>query len=327
MDDLHDRSSTGPLTVRLEGPAVKNHRIALRDLVLLGTHLQTAVDRVARVLIGQRESTRPGRTPAEIVSCCTLELVSLREGSLVLVCDLPQRDQSTLFEDLGEESLSVLVEGIGRLSDGRPLPEAFDAGVMLAVRESGKLLERGLDQISFELQTRRGDKRASYTSVVHANLVSRIQQPTENRRAIEGRLLMGDFKESARRCRLHLPAGGTVGCRFGEAQAGAVLAALTKHVRVFGETSEVGGDVVSLAIEDIEVLDSAPEEGSGSEAGSAFYDVVSDLTTLASEQGVGPLEDLTHLAADFWPSDESAAEFVAAVNTWRSEDRVANANR
>ncbi|MHB0981692.1 MAG: hypothetical protein ACYC5Q_16795, partial [Thermoleophilia bacterium] len=97
MDELQVIPSTGSLVVRLEGPAVENHRIALRDLVLLGTHLQSAVDRVARILIGQRESTRPGRTPSEIVNCCTLELLALQEGSLALVCDLPQREQSTLF--------------------------------------------------------------------------------------------------------------------------------------------------------------------------------------------------------------------------------------
>lgn len=323
MDELQVGPSTGPLVVRLEGPAVENHRIALRDLVLLGTHLQSAVDRVARILIGQRESTRPGRTPSEIVNCCTLELLALQEGSLALVCDLPQREQSTLFADLGEETLEVLVEGIGLLGDDKTLPRAFDSGVLLAVREGGKLLDRGIDRISFELKTRHGEKSASYTQAVHAKVVERIQRPTENRRAVEGRLLMGDFKESALRCRLHPAIGRPISCQFGDAQKDAVLAALTKYVRLFGETREVKGDVVSMIIEDIEVMDTPSTGGTEEEVSAAFFDAVSDLAALASEQGVEPIDDPDRLVADFWPIDESADEFLAAVDSWRSEDHAA----
>lgn len=323
MDEFQVRPSTGPLVVRLEGLAVEKHRIALRDLVLLGTHLQSAVDRVARILIGQRESTRPGRTPSEIVDCCTLQLLALREGSLALVCDLAEREQSTLFPDLGEEALEVLIEGIGWLDDGKTLPKAFDSGVLLAVREGGKLLDRGIDRISFELKTRHGEKRASYTQAVHAKVVERIQRPTENRRAVEGRLLMGDFKESALRCRLHPAMGRPISCEFGEAQKDAVLAALTKYVRLFGETLEVKGDVTSMIIEDIEVMDAPPGGGAEGEVGAAFFDGVSDLAALASEQGVEPIGDLDRLVADFWPIDESADEFLAAVDGWRSEDHAA----
>ncbi len=42
VDERQNPAGVGPLVVRLDGPAVKHHRIAIRDLVLLGSQLQTA---------------------------------------------------------------------------------------------------------------------------------------------------------------------------------------------------------------------------------------------------------------------------------------------
>ena len=46
-----------------------------------------------------------------------------------------------------------------------------------------------------------------------------------------------------------------------------------------------------------------------------------DWRTLAAQQGVEPIGDPTDLAGDFWPEDETADEFVAAVREWRREGR------
>ena len=43
------------------------------------------------------------------------------------------------------------------------------------------------------------------------------------------------------------------------------------------------------------------------------------LEELAREQGVHPIEDPSSLVADFWPEDETADEFIAAVQAWRHE--------
>lgn len=323
IDERQNRAYAGPLVARLEGPAVERHRIALRDLVLLSSQLQTAVDRVARILIGQRESARRGRVPSEIVGCCTLDLVGLVEGSLALVCDLADREQPTLFEDLGEEALEALVQGVNGLKSEGGLPRGFDTGVLLALRESGKLLDRGVDGISFELHTRRGRVTAAYSRDVHNRVVSRIQQPIENRRSVEGRLLMGDFKETGFRCRLHPPVGKPISCEFGEAQKDAVLGALTKYVRLFGEGREVSGEITSLSIEDVELLDVVPPGVPGADVAAGFFDVTHDVESLAEEQGVAPARGIDELVGDFWPEDESADDFLAAVESWRREDHAA----
>jgi hypothetical protein len=323
IDEHQNPSVAGPLVVRLDGPAVEHHRIALRDLVLLGSQLQTAVDRVARILIGQHESARRGRIPSEIAECCALDLVALEEGSLALVCDLADRAQPTLFEDLGEEALQVLVDGVNALGMENGLPRGFDAGVLLALREGGKLLDRGIDSISFELATRRGKARATYARAVHDCVIARIQRPIANRRIVEGRLLMGDFKETGFRCRLHPAVGKPITCDFGEAQKDAVLSALTKYVRLVGEAREVSGEIASLSIEDIEVLDAVPLGAPGADIAAGFFEATHDLESLAEQQGVEPVAGMGKLIADFWPEEESVDDFLAAVQSWRREDHGA----
>jgi len=45
----------------------------------------------------------------------------------------------------------------------------------------------------------------------------------------------------------------------------------------------------------------------------------SDLQTLAEQQGVQPVTDFDDLLGDFWPEDETADQFIAAVRQWRRQ--------
>ena len=51
---------------------------------------------------------------------------------------------------------------------------------------------------------------------------------------------------------------------------------------------------------------------------NSFWDPV-DLETLAAQQGVKPMTNFEDLLGDFWPEDETADEFIAAVRQWRRE--------
>lgn len=312
-------SLRAPLTVRMEGPAADRHRILLQDLVLFGQHLQTAIDRVARLLTGQRASVQAGRPPPAIKTACSLEVVELRGGSVTMVCDLPAQSQPTLFYDLGEEALARFVQGVEVLARGQDaMPKGFDAGVLLALRESGKLLDHGIDRISFEFETRGRRSASCYTRLVHERVVARIQAPVENRRTLEGRLLMGDLKETGRRCRVHPPVGKPVECVFGEVQKDAVLAALTRYVRLVGEATEAEGEIRLFRIEDLEVLNRDETEGI-TEGTETFFDASTSLQALAAQQGVAPVADFEALLGDFWPPEETADQFIATVREWRHE--------
>jgi len=47
------------------------------------------------------------------------------------------------------------------------------------------------------------------------------------------------------------------------------------------------------------------------------------IEQLAEEQGVGPFDfEAARAEATFWPDDESADDFVAALREWRSEGAI-----
>ncbi|MCL5960737.1 MAG: hypothetical protein M1358_15790 [Chloroflexi bacterium] len=321
---MTDDANTGlraPLTIYLEGPAVRRHRIALHDLVLFCRQLQTAMDRVGQVLLNESDSSRRGRKPAEVRGRCSLDLVEIRGGSLTLACDLPAQNQLSMFDDLGEKALTHLVQGIAAIGGADPaLPKGYDKGVLLALREAGTLFDHGIEKISFDLRLSSGKWLTSYTHAIHSRVVARIQQPVENRRIIEGRLLMGDFKETNLRCRIDPAVGRSISCKFDEAQKEAVLAALTHYVRLTGESVENDGDIQVLRIQDIEMLDRELETGMEGETALFSFDLQSNLQELALQQGVSPVTNFEDLLGDFWPAEESADEFIATVRRWRLEE-------
>jgi hypothetical protein len=93
---MNETSRREPLLrVRPRGPGVRDGRIPSEDLVRFGRQLQTAVDRVAKVLGGQTASVRPGCRPDQIRAACALEVVALGRGSFELAIDL-RREQRAL---------------------------------------------------------------------------------------------------------------------------------------------------------------------------------------------------------------------------------------
>ncbi len=311
------------LTVHLEGKGVERHRIALQDLILFGQQSQAALARVGTVLSGGT-SLKRGRKPAEIAEAVSLDLVSMTDGSVALAFE-PRRRSSEQLKffpaagNLGERALGCLVEGLSHLGNGASdaeLPNGYDRGVLLAIREGAKILDHGISTIRFDLRSRGQRFRASYTAQLHERVVGRIRAPIALQRTIEGRLLMGDFRESDLRCRVHPQVGSPISCTFDEAQRDSVLAALTRYVRIVGESKEEQGRVVSLRIGDIEILG---RNGEAEEARPLFEER-SYLDQLAAEQGVAVVTDFNALLGDFWPEDESADDFIAQVRSWRRED-------
>ncbi len=312
------------LTVHLEGKGVERHRVALKDLILFGQQLQAALARVGTVLSGGT-SLRRGRKPTEIAEACSLDLVSMTDGSVALAFEprVPSSEQTKLFagDSLGERALGCLVDGLAHLSNEATemeLPRGYDRGVLLALREGAKILDHGISAIRFDLRERGQRLKASYTPQLQEQVVRRIRAPIASQREIEGRLLMGDFRESDLRCRVHPPVGSPIACTFDEAQRESVLAALTQYVRIVGEAKEEAGRIVSLKIADIEILDNIRE----AEEGRPLFDEKSNLEELATEQGVTAVADFDALLGDFWPQDESADDFIAQVRSWRREDTL-----
>lgn len=309
------------LTLRAKGPATEGGRIVLSDLLQLGKNIQTAVERVARVLVGQADSRKPGRKPKEILSSCPLEVVALRCGSFEIALDLP-RDK---FEnmDLGVAAIEKLVGGMESVAtNGELLPPGYDAGVLHSLKDMGRVIGRGIDEIEVETRTQRLKRSFTFDREFHGRITAKIRGPVTRLRAIEGRLLMADFRSDAERCRIHPPVGDPVICQFDEALEETVYEYLRSFVRVTGETREdpATGRISSIMIKDIEPI---------SLEGTDFEKITADefwreipLEQLAREQGVTPVrqfEDVWGKGSDLWADAEDFEAFLDAAEGVQNE--------
>jgi len=316
----------GPiLTVRLEGPAVEGGRIALRDLVHFGRQFQSALERTARVLSGQ-VSVRRGQPPVNIRQACALDVIALQKGSFSLAMDLRRTQPALPGLDLGEQALEHLIEGLEVVCGPEPeLPMGYDLGVLIALRDLGRLFDHGIERLIFDLHTSRVQRRVVHDYALHRRLVERIEGPLEDQIVREGRLLMADLRETGLRCRLHPPAEPPIHCSFDEAMAEEIINALRHYVRIRGpaEIDPLTGKVRKIEIRDLEILDWDEEKEisakSRAVAEPGLFWTGYDVVTLAEEQGVQPVQSLDDLWGDFWPEDESVDEFIETVRRWRRE--------
>lgn len=129
---------------------------------------------------------------------------------------------------------------------------------------------------------------------------------------------MGDFRESSYACRIHPNVGKPIRCTFDEEQKEAVLAAMTRHVRLIGETIEVNNEIKGFRIQDIDIVDT--EQFASGHEFHPFFDSEIDLDALASEQDVPAIAKFDDLLGKFWPESECVDEFLHAVQSWRREE-------
>jgi len=300
------------LTVKLSGPGVGEGRLPLAEVLHVGRNLQAALERIALVLRGESKSLKPGRRPADVIELCRFDLVGFRRGSAVLELELAGAERPFEIMDLGEAALDRMVDGLRQVSEGPTLPAGWDTGVLMAWRELGSIFDRGVDRIDLSRAKQHSASAVQYTRTMRDQIVRRIRGPLHDSITIEGRLLMADFDESRRRCRVHPSFGPPIPCMFREDQREAILELLTQHVRVVGqaERDEEQGRVRSVQIADIE-----PIEVPGDEAGISFWEHPS-VDELAQRQAVRAIERAEDLAADVWSSDAELAEFLA--DTYRT---------
>lgn len=312
-----------PLVLHFEGPAVARHRLQLREFLVFGREIQTALDRVARLLQGEEKSVQPGRRLAELERACSLDMVSFEGGgSVTLTLDLPSSAQRVLptFQDVGEEALRALVAGLDDVSEQTmDLPAGYDDGVLMALREAGKTFDRGIDSVTISLGTDRTRLEHRITRDTVTRIVRRIQTPVSNQKSVEGRLLMADFKDASPKCRVHPLLGDPIVCEFDDTKREAVLSGLTHLVRIVGNATEIEGEIRSLRIQDIEILDG---DGVAADLGppiARFEAKAPSLESLGNEGTAETLTELTAMAEGIWPVEDDVDEFIRTVRKWRKE--------
>ena len=294
------------LIIRAKGPATKHGSIPLKDLLLLGKGIQTAIQRVARVLVGQGDSGRPGKPPKDVASSCLLEVIALNRGSFELALDLP-RDQLPIAH-LGMEAINKLLDGLEAIQEGNgPMPAGFDKGVLHSLKDIGADIGKGIDAVEIESRLQSVARRFALNKEVKSLIAKRIQGPVAALRSIEGRLLMADFGHAKEKCRIHPPAGQPIVCSFDESLEDTVYEHLRQYVRITGETQEdaTTGRISSINITDIEPVIIENQEV-GTFSAEEFWERKS-LEQLAKEQEISPIADLDDIwgkGADLWEDND-----------------------
>ena len=314
------------LKIRFDGEAVGPGKIPVPHLLRFLSNLSKTLHRTGHVLGDENDNTRQGRPRQHIKDEVALDLVLLTEGSSAAVLGF-ERGQSVQQEaDFGLEILERAIHGLEEIqkpSEDDGLPKGYDVGVLMAWRDIGALFGQGIERIEVTLNHRATPLAVSFTPSGYKRIQQRIKGPQTSIRAVEGRLLMADFKEHGTRCKVHPSVGDPILCLFNEEQKDEVLENILQYVRVTGEAREdaLTGRVVSIRIHDIERLEDREDEMAdllpqGTPVSRGFWESPT-LEELATTQNVGPLTDVQAILGT-WPGDEDD-EFEQAVDALRHQ--------
>jgi len=317
------------LEIKIYGPEVKPGRIRLDDLLCLVEHIENALERTAKVLLGS-SSLKPGARPHDLKTACSLELVGISQGSPATSLGFERTDLQTKAPnmDFGLEVIEKCFGGLPQASrEAAPLPAGYDPGVLMAWKEAGRIFSRGISHIEITLNHRPAPLRVRYDPKAQNQIRARILGPEKRLRTIEGRLLMADFKEHGTRCRIHPSTGSPVICLFDDTLRDDVYRNILKFVRVTGETKENSftGRIEAVAILDIEPIEVGDDEvarslPSGAPLPTDFWNPPT-FEQLAEAQGVKPVTDFESILGG-WPEDEIDDGFEEAVEAWRQDELV-----
>lgn len=301
------------LKLKIEGPGVRAGRISIPDLVQICDKAQSAVNRQAEALAGQR-SLRRGPVTSDVREECTLEFVGISKGSAVLSFDLARPQLSIpLQRTVGGEVVLEVQRILEDLKADRD--RDYDPGVLDSLNGLGEVFDRGsIEAIEWIVPRSTGKKgrlSAVYNKAVRERVMKRVKAPERQLQTIEGTLEMADFKEGDERCRIHPPIGNPVACKFEKETEDTIYELLRRPVRVQGETSLDPNTrrVAFIQVKKIEPLDSLA-------AGAAAFLRPYSFEELAQLQGVKPLESISVLAGGI-PEDENLDEFLDDIYAHR----------
>lgn len=312
--------------IKIEGPRVGEARLSANDLATIISRSQQALKRIAQVLYGE-SSIGKGRKKKDIEELCELFLVGWKPGSALAEVELAEPPaQMGLIGHIGEESLKAFFNGMARIRAQTPditqtLPPGFDVGVIQTCDILGKVLEHGIDTLSFQ-PTR-------LTDVVPVTFDRPLREKMRNflgkridQQQVEkvGRLEVLDGHNGLQG-RLWEPDGTKWLCIFKPEHQEILAEAWLHTVHVVGEAVVEIGKERTLHVASVLLLEE--EIGETSYTGEAekppFWTSLS-LEQLAEIQGVEPVTDLHSISA-LWPANDDPDRMLAHILDERSSRR------
>jgi hypothetical protein len=303
------------LRFKFQGNSIRDGRILYDDLTTFISNISLAVDRIInKMLTG--ESVKRGRPSKETKILTALEIVSMNKGSFEVGLDLRRNGHQFPGWDRGEEAVFKLVLGLKALERRQgALPAEYDYGVLQAVRDAGKIMDRGVDFIGINANSSFGRRRAHYTPPLRRKIEGTLKHLELGLTTVEGRLVMLDVEEDKLRCRLRPTTGEPFYCSYDEVLAETIDKYLRHFVRVHGNAvfDRDTNKILSLKIMDLESIDEVDAIGVSATSPSAFW-YPKNFEQLASEQAVYPIDDIAKLFGD-WPEGEDFNGFLDAVRS------------
>lgn len=303
------------LQLHFDGPSVKDQSILWEDLSQFVTNLDSAIQRVINVL-DAGTGIRIGRPTRAFQALTALELVAMTGGSVKIDLKLRRRDQDLLPGfDIGHQAVIRLADGLAKIAKDEDiaLPEGFDGGVLTALREAGRILDRGIDFVHISVVDNLPTSRATYDKPARERIISKIGKIEQGWVQIEGRLLMAELREGTLRCRLHPSFDVPILCYFEEEMVPVIIRNLRRFVRVHGEANidPLTNRIHTLFVRDLESIDE-PSATPVSPPPTPTFWRPKTFDELAIEQGVSPLEDWDTLTGN-WPDGADFDSFLQAV--------------
>jgi len=218
---------------------------------------------------------------------------------------------------MGEQAVDILMRGLKAMQRDGKLPKEYDPGVMFALRDAGRIIDRGVDKVSLNSTSVLGNRRAVYTLPIRERIISRLHKLEHGYGVVEGRLLMLDVEEDKLVCRIRPSTGEPILCRYDEDLTDQVVKNIRQFVQVRGEVAydSTTGKIVSVHVRDLEAIEESAGIGRTVSPISSFWKG-RDFDELATTQGVYPISDIDKLSQD-WPEETDFDVFFEAVRSVR----------
>lgn len=309
-------------SIKVEGPRVGKARLSAVDLADMVRRTQQALKRIGEVLYGQ-ESGGQGRKKKDIEELCELFVVGWKDGSATVELELaPPPPQPSLFGYIGEESLKTFLVGMEQLSKQRDAipPSGFDTRVLQTCDALGKVLEHGIDSITFKPKETGALPTVCFDKPLRDRVRELLGKPIDQQRTEKVGRLEELNGHGALTGRLWEADGTKWVCYFKGEHVEVLPDAWMHTVKLTGEAVVEPARERVFHVDGLLVLDYGVVEPE-TIAGVVPFWASQPLDELAEQQGVGVIEDLDELGS-LWPVEDDTDELMEHLLAERAARRA-----
>jgi hypothetical protein len=305
------------LKIKFDGTAIHDGHILYDDLSTFLSNITLAMERIINK-IEKGESIKRGRPTKASQILSALEIVSVRKGSFGIGLDLRRNGQQFAGWDLGEQAADILMRTFIAIDKDEPTPQEADQYVVVALRDAGRINEKGVENILISTNTSLGCKRIKYSEPLRNKIITYVNRAETGYATIEGRLLELDTEEEKLHCRIKPSVGDNITCKFDEDLTIQLMKYVRQFVKIRGDATydSITNKIINIHVRDIEPIAELSENGTTILASPVFWRG-KNFEELANEQGIYPIDDLSKLAKD-WPEDTDFDSFLEAVRSSRN---------